>query len=248
MAGVTVSTKRNRVYPHKFDHDLARVMRKEGGLSYNEIAREMGVSIRAVQIAINPDQRARDRANSEKYQRGGTCIDCGKQISSNAATPATRCSACAGVARRTSSRPGELYCSRCDTWKPDEAFAHASNRPNRRGRHCSCTPCLTKMRREYRANLSPEKRAEQAARDRQRYERRRAAATAPTVVEPEPVAVVPARKRSRSVDHNISTYRKPRPESTRGVSIYTPWPSKCNPALGTPIVEQAKPYWSRVDR
>jgi hypothetical protein len=55
-----------------------------------------------------------------------------------------------------------LLCCDCSTWKLDEAFCFITGRfPSRRNRRLECTPCSSERKRRYRANLSPEKRAEQ---------------------------------------------------------------------------------------
>lgn len=95
----TISTRRNRVYVHKFDHDLARVMRFEGGLTWAEIAEELGVSATAIQRVCRPELDQAMRATLAAYHKSGTCIDCGGPCSSNPSDkhpgrPHKHCRAC----------------------------------------------------------------------------------------------------------------------------------------------------------
>lgn len=168
----TVSTKRNRVYPHAFDHDLARAMRKKG-MTYRAIADALGVSESAIGFTLNPSTNAKMRAYVREYQRRGTCIDCGGQASRNSTRPVDRCRSCfdiwCGITLGTSARDGELHCARCDRWMDDDRFPRsASANKVRRGRHKWCRDCNVAQRREYRSKLSPEKRAEQLERNRAR--------------------------------------------------------------------------------
>lgn len=147
---VTVSTKRNRIYVHKFDHDLAKVMRLEGGLSWTEIARELGVTINAVKRVVDPEFRARFDASVTAWAKSGVCVDCGAQISRNSTRHIERCQDCAAIRlsirNTTSARTRTLRCSRCKAWKPDDAFPNGDV-IGRRLRHEECTACSTERRR-----------------------------------------------------------------------------------------------------
>lgn len=76
----------------------------------------------------------------------------------------------------SSVRDGELRCSTCQEWLPDTEFPRSSAEPQRRGRHFSCRPCNTELRRAHRAKMSEAQREAVRARDRERKaEARRAA-------------------------------------------------------------------------
>ena len=141
-----------RVYIRKFDWDEAVRLRKQGML-LREIAARLGVSESAVDHAVNPRSRARAAAITSEYQRGGTCIDCGKQCSRNYSvhTP-RRCHSCAARALVTAVRDDGLLCFRCKEWKWDTEFPYSRAKRNevRRGRHSFCRGCQTIARREYR--------------------------------------------------------------------------------------------------
>lgn len=138
-----------RVYAHRFDHDVARA-RRAAGETYASIARDLGVSPTAVAYACDPVQRERSAKRLAEWVRSGSCPDCGAPCTNR---KGTRCQACATAARATSVRDGELYCSACDTWKPDDAFPHsrAERVRVRRGRHTMCRACLTEQKRDWRA-------------------------------------------------------------------------------------------------
>lgn len=142
----TVSEKRNRVYRRKFDHDEA-LQRHGAGEPIADLARAYGVTYTAVKRVLDPDYRARHGAAHDRFQASGKCVDCGGPCSRRN----ERCIACSAVARSTSARPGELWCSRCRTWKRDRDFPrHRGGRGVRRGRHTHCRACGTKMRQDYR--------------------------------------------------------------------------------------------------
>jgi len=140
-----------RVYKRKFDWDEAR-RRRAAGETYPDIARSLGVSIAAVRFAVNDDERERAAQRVKEWQRSGTCIDCGQPCSRTFRRKEHRCNACAGKARITNVRDGELRCATCETWKPDDDFPRSSHVRCivRRGRHRVCRMCSTKLRREYR--------------------------------------------------------------------------------------------------
>lgn len=166
-----------RVYARKFDWDEARRLRSQGW-TLVEIARKFGVSPRAVGYAVNDEILARMRAYHAEYQRGGTCVDCGAEISHNASRPVSRCVRCSAIRLGTSARDGELFCFRCKEWKPDDAFPRSrSEKFARRERHTLCRSCQTEAKREYRKrNRERERAYERAYRTRHRAEARARAA------------------------------------------------------------------------
>lgn len=151
MIGVTVSTKRNRVYPHRFDHDLARRMRAEGA-TLKAIAEVMGVTPAAVKHACDEEERRRSIARRLEWMQQAACPECGAQTTRTTVGGDSRCRACSTKAMATSVRDGELRCVTCQEWKPDHGFPRnrAKKGTLRRGRHTSCRACQTKARQAYR--------------------------------------------------------------------------------------------------
>jgi len=134
-----------------FDWDEAKRLRKTG-LTYNELGDRFGVSASAVRLACDDRARARLRAASYEYQRGGSCIDCGASISRNASRPALRCRQCANLAQSTTVADKTLRCCTCGEWKPDNDYCYTRGGSTkvRRGRHKECRSCQTIARRNYR--------------------------------------------------------------------------------------------------
>lgn len=146
----SLSGKRNRVYVRKFDHDEARA-RFAAGETVAEIARSCGVSWQAVNFVVRPAALARHQAYYEGWRKA-TCA-CGapcQRAVFRGEEP--RCVRCAADGRATSVREDELKCSRCQQWKPDDAFLSNRHRSSeiRRHRHGLCRPCQTEVRRDYR--------------------------------------------------------------------------------------------------
>lgn len=135
--------------PRRFDHDEARRLRAEAGLSVAEIARRMGVTYMSVARVCDARIRATFDARHAEWQRGGVCVDCGGPCSRNSTRGVQRCRSCAAAARTLNVRDGELRCERCKEWKPDADFPKGA-KAHRRHRHSLCRSCNTTARREYR--------------------------------------------------------------------------------------------------
>jgi hypothetical protein len=154
MNNVTVSTKRNRTYQRKFDWDEARRLREEG-LSWSVIARELGVSSAAVQRVCDPKRREQMAEATARYMKSASCVDCGKSCTpvafhKNKGNTEPRCNRCANLFYlATSYRDGEQRCSECRQWKP--LWDYPRRKTRIMGRHKICTPCGTKMKRDWRA-------------------------------------------------------------------------------------------------
>ena len=180
MSLQTVSTKRDRVYQRRFDHDLAREMRAEG-TTYSEIARQLGVSAAAVRRVCDPEVNERmSRAALEHSRRNRQpCLGgCGRLVwthMNGSTRPRTGYCAECFQARRNAERDdiGEesLRCHRCGNWKVDAEFPRNRQGPARarRGRYRNCRTCENAIRNEHRRR-KPEITAEA---DRRRYIKRR---------------------------------------------------------------------------
>jgi hypothetical protein len=157
-------TGRRKGPARRFDHDQAREMHAAGE-SYAAIARAMGVTHGAIRRICDPAFRERMEAHGRTYLTSGTCSDCGGPRAHNPAAdrtraergqaPLTRCRSCyyvwVSATKGTSARPGELHCSTCKQWKPDDAFYRSrSTTLVRRGRHKMCRECTTRARRDLR--------------------------------------------------------------------------------------------------
>lgn len=143
----TVSTKKNRVYQRKFDHDEA-IVRYAAGESPGSLAREYGVSEQAVRRVVVPGVRNQMDVRSRAWIMSGVCQDCGK---TGIARQSPRCKDCAELARAPSVRADELLCSKCRRWLPDDRFhKQKGKRPARRGRKHYCKDCDHASRRDYR--------------------------------------------------------------------------------------------------
>jgi hypothetical protein len=164
----TVSKKRNRVYPRKFDWDEAARLRSEGW-TFTQIAHHFGVTVRAVRRAVIPHERASDEARKQLWQKGGVCVDCGTQVSRIRKDDERRCRECEALRQATNVRATELRCGRCREWKPDDEFPfNRTGAKTHRGRHDSCRVCQTVLRADYRRRNREKERAYERAYRRQR--------------------------------------------------------------------------------
>lgn len=143
--------------PRKFDWDEARRLR-ESGMSFDAIARQLGVSSTAVICALDPEYRSRNRAQALAWQFKhkpwrGVCPDCGG-VASTGRGQWARCRACYAKLQATSVRDDTLRCHRCREWKPDDAFTQKPTTTKlRRGRDAECKTCQAQRKREYRARV-----------------------------------------------------------------------------------------------
>lgn len=163
MTIIVKSKKRARTYTRKFDYAEAKRMRKRG-LSYGQIARELGVSPTAVQRAVDPEKRKQMEEKTAAYIRdhrrqpckGG----CGTLVWMNQPDYPTKdgvkqrsgfCRACASKNNAKSQvRKGKLLCTSCEAWKMDEEFPKGGSAVRRDRRH-HCTKCETDARQVRRA-------------------------------------------------------------------------------------------------
>jgi predicted transcriptional regulator len=154
---VTISTKRQRVYPRKFDWDVAKRMHAAGG-SLRSIAKALGVSPAAIDRVVNPQRFERMRESLERRQAigSGTCVDCGAPISRNYTRVVERCMECAAVdaahKKVKTARETTLQCWHCREWKPDAEFSPVSSNIGRRHRSGKCHRCDMLWKRERRAS------------------------------------------------------------------------------------------------
>lgn len=150
--------------PRSFDYDECRALWASGEWMQTELAEKYGVSKQAIRYALY--ERAREYQLVKQRSYRTPCVDCATL------TYRKRCRTCAAAAKVTTVRKGELQCTRCRTWKTDDAFP--SNRSNqlRRGRHEACRGCQAALKREYRARHREASRAY----DREYKRRVRAAA------------------------------------------------------------------------
>jgi hypothetical protein len=140
--------------PRRFDHDEAYA-RWLAGESQTAIAASYGVSQAAVSQAVlrhDPAKRAALNAYHRAYQRERLrkpCVrGCGRLAWHGRGREGV-CIPCTAAARTTTVRETELLCTKCDEWKPDEAFPHGHGKA-RRGRHSLCRTCQTRERQDYR--------------------------------------------------------------------------------------------------
>lgn len=139
-----------RVRERKFDWDEARRLHDEG-LTYTAIAAQLGVSKTAVRRVCDDDVYDSMLRNAADWHRGGRCPDCSAPTTRNTKGADHRCVACAAKAKATTARDGQLQCTSCRAWKPDDDFPHnRTKRYARRGRHNQCRACLTAAKRAYR--------------------------------------------------------------------------------------------------
>lgn len=147
MSMVTKSTKRNRVYQRRFDHEEAQ-RRFAAGERLTSLAREFGVSTAAVRRVVVPGQRERMYRQSRVKQMSGVCVDCGK---TGIAKRAKRCMDCSATHRLKTVRPTTLRCSICKEWLEDTAFRKGETcSESRRFRSRTCRECDSRARTEYR--------------------------------------------------------------------------------------------------
>ena len=77
MSLVTVSKKRNRVYPRRFDHDEARTLYIMEGWTLSALARHFGVTPSAVKRVVDPATKLRMYEKSLAFLMSGECRACG---------------------------------------------------------------------------------------------------------------------------------------------------------------------------
>lgn len=164
MSMETVSTKRKRVYPRKFDHELAREMAAKG-FNASEIRRHLGntVTVTAIQRVINPHIRKRMEERTSRYLMGGTCSKCGanrtrylhpRSKQTQMYKDSGLCRKCWGESRQTRFRLDqeenivEVRCTKCKRWYPPEIFP--KNKSGTNGYHNLCKGCGSAVRSEYR--------------------------------------------------------------------------------------------------
>lgn len=143
--------------PRRFDHDEARRLYAEEGLSYAQIGIRLGVSASAVEQVVSGSRYRRDVvARNREYQRrryrgAGACLDCGAPIWGGAhARRHPRCTDCAAKLAAVTVRDDALRCSECGEWKADTAFPNAKGRRARRYRHSICRACSAAARQRAR--------------------------------------------------------------------------------------------------
>jgi hypothetical protein len=180
---VTVSRKRARVYPRKFDHDEARELYARG-FSAGRLALKYGVTVTAIRRVLDPELRAKMQARVDAYRRSGVCERCGgpcvpvRHRSKQVHNPDGRelCKGCRAIVRRKPIRlsaDGVLLgeCGSCHTWKPLAEFPPRVQRAIANGRVAKwrCRACETAERRDYRhRNRERERAYERAYRAKQR--------------------------------------------------------------------------------
>lgn len=159
MSLVTVSKKRNRVYRRRFDHDEARRLRNEEGLSYTALAKRFGVSPTAVQRVCDLDVRTRMEETRRRHLYTA-CSVCGGPASKYVRPTSPRpdgvvlCTRCAAKENRTRFRYDELgalaavRCTTCKRWLEPGEFCRARGKSE--SLHGSCRACNTAHRRERR--------------------------------------------------------------------------------------------------
>jgi hypothetical protein len=154
MSLVTVSTKRNRVYQRKFDHDECRRLRQDGW-TYQALADHYHVSIAAIDRVLNPNRRKRMDERTRDWLTA-ICDDCGKTCTHNWSSKKGRhdrvcCKQCGDKRRREEhliarhDEHGNIHCCRCETHKPPDDFRFDKHGfPRNR-----CRSCETAARRDY---------------------------------------------------------------------------------------------------
>lgn len=142
---------KGRTYLRKFDWDEAR-RRHASGESKSALAREYGVSVQAVRLAVDPEEYERSRQRTVEWHRQSSCPDCGKPTTRTRKGEDRRCEACAHLALASSVREHELRCFSCKKWLPDDSFPFARSKKHRarRYRHRQCRSCLTIARQDHR--------------------------------------------------------------------------------------------------
>lgn len=167
MSLTTHSTKRNRAYPRKFDHEEAQRLYAEGW-TWASLAAKYGVSPAAIRRVCVPEVRARMAATTRRNLTA-TCEDCGGYttlgISPHRNLDRLICPKCAGIRKREATLlrrlndAGDLRCSRCEEYKPIGHYLIISGFPGER-----CRECGSAMRRDYRHRHLEEDRAYHRAR------------------------------------------------------------------------------------
>jgi len=151
MSLVTVSTKRKRIYPRKFDHDEARKLHVVDGVGITELARRYGVSYNGMRRVLDAEFRKKLDALSVSYIMSGICSVCGGPR--NRYHRSGLCRKCSNEKKQTRFRFNEwgevaaIRCSTCREWKPPELFPSGKAS---RGYHQQCRTCQTKARQDYR--------------------------------------------------------------------------------------------------
>lgn len=164
MSLVVYSPKRSRTYVRRFDHDEA-VRRHAEGETIAALAREYGVTDRAVRRVVTPGGQERDLQATRRW-RTSVCETCGgpamKLVGGKKAhNPDGRllCRICRAKRRRKKLRydpaTGEvkLACGACGETKPVAAFGARVRRALAEGRAtggCCCTACSTARRTAFR--------------------------------------------------------------------------------------------------
>lgn len=159
MSLYTVSTKRNRVYKRKFDHDEARRLYAEGGWTYQSLAEKFGVTYTAVRRVVDAEFGQRVMARVAAYQMSGECVACGGPRArytrrNRGYEDSGMCHTCWAESKQTRFRFDEMgnlaaiRCGTCKQWKDEGLFP--SNREDSRGKHAQCRECGTKARQRSR--------------------------------------------------------------------------------------------------
>lgn len=147
-----MSVAKRLSHPRTFDVLRARQLVREQGLSYDEVARRMGVSNVTIRRSVDLQQKVHQRRYQRRWSRGFVCPQCEGQKSSKG----TICRACTDKARITGVRPSELCCCTCKLWKPDDEFGRASREKHRRYRAYECLACKRKYASSPRGILNGE--------------------------------------------------------------------------------------------
>jgi len=163
------SSRRNRVYQRKFDHDQARGMYATGAISQRELAEHFGVSVSAVARVVSEEAREYRARYYREVRTLTECVDCGGPAYRDPSTPGeARCRRCSNLLKRSRFRYddlGQLAAVRCnlrncangERWQPPENFPRGMHYKDVRpgGIHTSCRACNTRSRRERRARGRP---------------------------------------------------------------------------------------------
>ena len=162
MSLETVSTKRNRVYSRKFDHDEAIRLRAEGW-TWQSLADHFGVVPQAVRRVVNPTVRKRmDKNTKERFK--ALCGDCGRECTHNWWTKRARhdrvvCFHCSQIRTREENLltrldpDGNIRCSKCGEHRTHDMYRFDRGFPV-----SHCRTCETASRRANReANVERER-------------------------------------------------------------------------------------------
>lgn len=147
--------------PRRFDWDDAGRLRREGH-SYAMIGQKLGVTARAVRLALNPTLREMDHLRTTAWSQGGVCPDCGGPAIRVSRNRQHRCRSCSAKAQVTSIQGETALCYTCHEWKPLDAFSGRSMP----GRFVSteCRQCNTRRKARSRALNGDHERAVARAR------------------------------------------------------------------------------------